>query len=198
MLESRYEVTMANPTASDSGTNSARAAPCMKNDGMNTARTQSIASRRGIAVCWLPRRTARATEAVPSIWWWMFSTSTVDSSTRMPMASARPPRVIRLIVCPVSHSAIRAPHKANGMFRTTTMTLRQSRKNSSTIRPVSPAPMSPSVTTVHIDLVTVGDWSNSKLTEMSSGRTACMLGRAFLTLLTTDRVEASARFVTRM
>ena len=29
---------------------------------MNTASTQSIASSRGTAVCWLPRRTARATE----------------------------------------------------------------------------------------------------------------------------------------
>jgi hypothetical protein len=63
---------------------------------------------------------------------------------------------------------------------------------------VRPAPIRPSVTTVHIDLVTVGDWSSSKLTEMSGGRTACMLGRAFRTLLTTERVEASARFVTRM
>ena len=39
---------MAKPTASDSGTNSACAAPCMKNDGMKTASTQSIASSRGI------------------------------------------------------------------------------------------------------------------------------------------------------
>ena len=44
------------------------AAPCMKNDGRNTASTQSIASNRGTAVCWLPRRTARATEPVSSIW----------------------------------------------------------------------------------------------------------------------------------
>ena len=62
MLDRRYEATIAKPTASDSGTNSACAAPCMKNDGMNTARMQSIASSRGTAVCWLPRRTARATE----------------------------------------------------------------------------------------------------------------------------------------
>ena len=34
----------------------------------------------------------------------MFSIATVASSTRMPMASARPPSVMMLIVCPVSHS----------------------------------------------------------------------------------------------
>jgi len=189
-------VTIAKPTASDSGTNNACAAPCMKKEGMKTASTQSIARSRGTAVCWLPRRTDRATERVPSIWWWMFSTSTVDSSTRIPMASASPPRVMMLIVCPVSHRPTKAPQSANGMFSTTTMTLRQSRRNRSTISPVRAAPIAPSVTTVHIERVTVGDWSSSKLTSMSSGRTACMPGMAFLTLLTTARVDASARFVT--
>ena len=37
---------------------------------------------------------------------WTFSMTTVASSTRIPTASARPPRVIRLTVCPVAHSAI--------------------------------------------------------------------------------------------
>ena len=36
VLESRYDVTIAPPTASDSGTNSARTGPVMMNDGMNT------------------------------------------------------------------------------------------------------------------------------------------------------------------
>ena len=61
------------------------------------------------------------------------------------MASARPPRVIRLIVWPVSQSATSAPQRANGMFSTTTMTLRQSRRKSSTISPVRTAPSAPSV-----------------------------------------------------
>ena len=135
-------MTIAKPTASESGTNSARPAPCMKNDGMKTARTQSIARSRGTAVCWLPRRTDRATERVRSIWWWMFSTSTVDSSTRMPMASASPPRVMMLIVWPVSQRPTRAPQRANGMFSTTTITLRQSRRNRRTISPVRAAPIS--------------------------------------------------------
>ena len=104
--------TIAKPTASDSGTNSARAAPSMKNDGRNTARMHSMASSRGTAVSALPSRTARAMESVCSICVWMFSTSTVASSTRMPTARARPPSVIRLIVCPVSHRATTAPSRA--------------------------------------------------------------------------------------
>ena len=101
MLESRYDATIENPTASDSGTNSARAAPCMNSDGMNTASTQSIASSRGTAVIALPARTATAMFGAWAKWVWMFSTSTVASSTRMPTASARPPSVIRLTVCPL-------------------------------------------------------------------------------------------------
>ena len=66
---------------------------------------QSIASSRGTAVSIFPRRTAEAIEQVLSILWWMFSISTVASSTRMPIASARPPRVMRLIVWPVNHRA---------------------------------------------------------------------------------------------
>ena len=63
----------------------------------------------------------------------------------MPTASASPPSVIRLIVLPVSHSAMTAAIKASGMLSTTTSALRQSRRNSSTISPVSTAPSSPSV-----------------------------------------------------
>jgi len=45
-----------------------------------------------------------------------------------------------LMVCPVTHRAVSAPIRASGMFSTTTSTLRQSRRKTSTIRPVSAAP----------------------------------------------------------
>ena len=115
VLESRYDATIAKPTASDSGTKSACAAPCMKNDGMNTARMQSIASSRGTAVSMVPLPDGQRDRAASaSIWWWMFSISTVASSTRMPIASARPPSVMRLIVWPVSQSATSAPQRRTG------------------------------------------------------------------------------------
>ena len=47
---SRYDAIIAKATAIASGAKSARAAPTMKNAGVNTASTQSIASRRGTAV----------------------------------------------------------------------------------------------------------------------------------------------------
>ncbi len=62
------------------------------------------------------------------------------------------------------------------MLATTTNTLRQSRKNNSTIKPVSTAPMRPSVPTFVIDFTTVGDSSNSKLKSTSSGSTLLKVG----------------------
>ena len=40
------------------------------------------------------------------MWRWMFSMVTVASSTRMPMASARPPRVMVFIVSPSALSTM--------------------------------------------------------------------------------------------
>ena len=77
--------------------------PTMKNEGTNTARMQNIESRRadgGSAA--RPRRRPRARETPGSMCVWMFSISTVASSTSTPTASARPPSVMMLIVWPVS------------------------------------------------------------------------------------------------
>ena len=60
LLESTYEATIEKATASDSGTNSCRLTPVMKNDGTNTARTHSIANKRATAVWRDASRTARA------------------------------------------------------------------------------------------------------------------------------------------
>src|SRR5215475_15956663 len=59
-LERRHEAPIEKPTASESGTNSARAGPVIKNDGRKTANTLSIASRRGIATSPLALSTALA------------------------------------------------------------------------------------------------------------------------------------------
>ena len=91
----------------------------------------------------------------------MFSIATVASSTRMPTASASPPSVIRLMFCPLTHSANVPASSAMGMLMTTMNALRQSRRNSSTIRPVSTAPSAPSFTRLRMAPTTTGDWSIS-------------------------------------
>ena len=74
----------------------------------------------------------------------MFSMATVAMSTKMPTASASPPSVIRLMVWPVSQSASSDASNDSGIVMTTTSALRQSRRNSRTISPVSSAPSMPS------------------------------------------------------
>ena len=146
VLDSTYDEIIAKPTASESGTNSWRPAPVMNMDGTNTASIQSIERKRAVAVLRQASRTARARLSPPAMCVWMFSISTVASSTSTPTASASPPSVMMLIVCPAIHSSTTAPSSAKGMVNTTMIALRQSRRNSSTIRPVSSAPSSPSVT----------------------------------------------------
>ena len=105
VLESRYDATIEKPTASASGTNRLCAAPVMKKAGMNTARMQSMARNRGSVVSAVASLAARARLRPSARRVWMFSIATVASSTRMPTASANPPRVMMLIVWPETQSA---------------------------------------------------------------------------------------------
>ena len=77
---------------------SAFALPVMNNVGRNTATTQSIASKRGRVVSAVALNAARDGETPRCRCEWMFSSATVDSSTRMPTASARPLRDMRFTV----------------------------------------------------------------------------------------------------
>ena len=65
VLESTNEEIIANPTASESGTNSWRPTPDMKSDGMNTDKTQSIERNRAMTVFWHASMTARAFDMDP-------------------------------------------------------------------------------------------------------------------------------------
>ena len=117
---------------------------------------------------------------------------TVDMSTRMPIASAMPPSDMMLIVLPVSHSPTNDPSRASGMLATTTITLLRSRRNSRIIRPVRPAPIRPSVATLSTAATTVGDSSNSKLTDTSLGtasRNSCIDLRTSATTVSVEPVS---------
>ena len=175
-----YEEIMAKPTPNVSGMNSALSGSPMMNAGMNTDRMHNKANRRGTAVALLARSTAVARFDVCPICTWTFSMVTVASSTRIPMANARPPSDMMLMVLPVSHRPNIEPSKASGMFDTTTITLRGSRRNNRIINPVKPAPMAPSVATLSTAATTVGDSSNSKVTFTGSASSSSSLGTASL------------------
>ena len=121
----------------------------------------------------------------------MFSIVTVESSTRMPTASARPPSVMVLSVCPSAASTAIEVRIDSGMeIRTTTVERHEPRKTR-IISPARAAAIKPSRSTPVMAPVTKTDWSNSRSTFMPLGAAAWMPGMAALTALTTDKVEAS-------
>src|SRR5580704_14969413 len=67
----------------------------------------------------------------------MLSIVTVASSTRMPTASARPPRVMMLSVSPIADSAAMAPSTDSGIEVVTIRVERQLPRNSRIIRLVA-------------------------------------------------------------
>ena len=75
---------------------------------------------------------------------WMFSISTVASSTRMPTANARPPRVIMLMVWPLKCKASTEKQIESGIDVATTSVLRHDPRKSKIIRAVNEAAMVPS------------------------------------------------------
>ena len=92
------EAIMANITASAMGTNRKPATPCRKNIGTNTMQMHSSETKAGVTIWAAPSRMAVRTSLPCSRCQLMFSMVTVASSTRMPTASARPPRVMMLRV----------------------------------------------------------------------------------------------------
>ena len=77
----------------------------------------------------------------------MFSISTVASSTRMPTASASPPRVMMLMVSPSALSTMIEVRIESGMETAMITVLRQLPRKIRIISPVRQAAISPSRTT---------------------------------------------------
>ena len=86
---------------------------------------QSVETSAGTAISAAPSRMARSTGLPIACCRWKFSTSTVASSTRMPTASAIPPSVMRLIVCPNQLSTMIETRSESGMEVITTTVERQ-------------------------------------------------------------------------
>ena len=107
----------------------------------------SVETNAGAAICCAPSSTARTSGFRIAMLRWVFSISTVASSTRMPTASARPPRVMTLMVWPSRLRMISDVRIESGIEMQTISVLRQLPRNSRIIRPVSTAAMTPSRTT---------------------------------------------------
>ena len=133
------------PTASPMGMNMKRAGPSRNTTLTKTMEIESDATKAGTAICEAPSRIAWTKGLPMARLRWMFSTSTVASSTKMPTAKARPPSVITLMVWPRALSARSAATTDSGIETATTMVLRQLPRKRRIIVAVRPAAMRPSM-----------------------------------------------------
>ena len=152
----------------------------------------SVAMVRGSATSREPSRIATVSGCPMERCRWMFSTATVASSTRMPVASASPPSVMRLIELPVTYRQITPANIAHGIEVITTIVLRQLPRNSRIMIDTSPDASTDSDATFLIAARTKVDWSKSSVMSMPSGAPARMSSSSARTPLTTSRLDASA------
>ena len=126
----------------------------------------------------------------------MFSIVTVESSTKMPTASASPPSVMVLSVSPRKYSTTSDDRIASGIEIITTSVERHEPRNTRIINAVRPAAIAPSRNTPSTELVTNTDWSNSSLILRPGGAAARIAPSACFTPLTTASVEALPFLIT--
>ncbi len=126
----------ANTTASAMGANRKPETPGRKNIGTKAMQMQSSETKAGTTICWAPSRIACGTVLPFSRCQLMFSMVTVASSTRMPTASASPPKVMMLRVWPSADSRAMENRIASGIETTITRVERQLPRNNRIIRPV--------------------------------------------------------------
>ena len=136
---------MANTTASASGTKRNFAAPVRKNMGTNTMQIQIVETNAGTAICDAPSRMACLSSLPMARLRSIFSISTVASSTRIPTASARPPRVMMFMVWPRALSVMTEHRIERGMEMAMISVLRQLPRNSRIMAAVRQAAVSASV-----------------------------------------------------
>ena len=128
----------------------------------------------------------------------MFSMVTVASSTRMPTASASPPKVIRLMVSPSAYMTRIDDSTDSGIEIAMMQVLRQLPRNSRIIAAVRQAAISASWITPEMAAVTNSDWSNSGVIFRSTGRVWATLGSSSRSERTTSSVEAPPFFSTEI
>ena len=102
MRDTKKLIISAKAMVSASGMNRLRATPVRNSTGKNTTMVVMVDTRIGIATSCAAVEHRVASRSGPSPRWrWMFSSSTIESSTSRPTPSASPPSVKTFSVCPV-------------------------------------------------------------------------------------------------
>ena len=149
------------------------AGPSRNTTEVNTQLMASVETSVGTAISAAPCSVASESGMRSSVSSrWVFSIVTVESSTNMPTASARPPSVMVFSVSPRKYSTMSEDRIASGIEIMTTSVERQEPRKSRIISAVRPAAMAPSRSTPSTELVTNTDWSNSSLILRPAGAAA--------------------------
>ena len=149
--ERRNEASIANATAIASGRNKNPPMPGRKANGARTIIVVQVATKTGRITSPQPSSAARMRDFPMSRCRWLFSSSTMASSTNGPMARASPLRVIMFSVFPVQKRPVTAPRRARGMESVAMNVIRQFPRNPRIIRDTSAAPRTPSKTSAFRD-----------------------------------------------
>ena len=128
----------------------------------------------------------------------MFSIVTVASSTRIPTAKARPPRVIRLMVSPSANMIRMEDSTDNGIDTAMITVLRQLPRNNKIIKAVKAAAMRASCITPLMAALTKRDWSNKGVMVRSAGSDLAAAGNISRRDLTMSKVDAPPFFKTEI
>ena len=150
----------------------------MKKEGTNTASTQSMARNRGTAVKRLPsRRPGDGSVLSIGVDVLNLDRCLVHENTNRQCQTSKCHQIDCMAADPESDHR---GHDRQWNVEDDDQRAAPVAENSSTIRPVRTAPKEPSMNKLRIARVTYGDWSNSKLTRMSSGNSFCIFGKALL------------------
>ena len=194
--ERMKDASMAKATASAMGMNSQPETPLSSNSGNQTMTMARVATKVGITI-WLAASMMATSSGLPiSMWVSMFSIITVASSTRMPTASASPPRVMTLMDSPIQCRQMMEDRMDSGIDVAMMVVARQDPRNSSTTRPVSADASTISCSTSLMESFTKVEASLRIFTPTPGGTILRMRGIAFLIPSTTAKVEASPLFIT--
>ena len=192
--ESRYDASIEMTTPSARAVKRNCAGPSSSTTGKKTTQMVNVAASAGTAICCAPSRIATVIGFPRCRLRWMFSTSTVASSTSMPMASARPPMVMRFSVCPKRKRPTSPTRMASGMLVITIRAPRQLPRKNRIINETRMEASAASCSTFWMAARTKTDWSKSIFSSIPCGAAAWMMGSCARAPSTTARVEASAFF----
>ena len=150
--ETRKEANSEHEMVNVSGMKRSRACPSRNTVGRKTTMVVMVETKIGIATSRAASSTARRRGlSAMARWRLMFSSSTMESSTRRPTASASPPRVKMLSVCPRRYMAIIVRSSESGMAMEMISVETSDRRKSRMTRKASTEPMAASCHRLRMD-----------------------------------------------